>query len=381
MSLRSVSFAPVGRGPDRAWRGRLPADRGRRALFCPAIRYGGAAFLIWYGARNLYSALRSPGRCGGSRRRIHRASQQTLAMCLALTWLNPHVYLDTLMLLGAISTRFPGQESVVRFRSDDRLVPLFLCAWLWRANICGPSSRARRSWRVLEALIAGHDVGDRLEADHGAMRGGTSGAFSRPPSCQSHPWLDDVEPSSDLSPPKADRISASRRQTILAPASCDLRCLPRIAAYEGGAAECSHKDAPSPRVAVKIDTRREPCPPPRSKWWETNQPPSHCRDRPGRAPVDPPCLGGHCRLSDCGRPRRRLRRAPHRHQHRQRQAPVELAPLAPAGNQAQRPVPAADRPDRRGHRRDDARSSGRSGGCAGHALALQTKGDSRRQPA
>ena len=36
---------------------------------------------------------------------------QTLAMCLALTWLNPHVYLDTVMLLGAISTRFPGEQA------------------------------------------------------------------------------------------------------------------------------------------------------------------------------------------------------------------------------------------------------------------------------
>ncbi len=78
--------------------------------FLPAMRYGGAAFLIWYGARNLYSALRSSeALMAGDARSSSLA--QTLSMCLALTWLNPHVYLDTLMLLGAISTRFPGQEA------------------------------------------------------------------------------------------------------------------------------------------------------------------------------------------------------------------------------------------------------------------------------
>ena len=100
---------------------------------------------------------------------------------------------------------------------------------------------------------------------------------------------------------------------------------------------------------------------------------THRRDRAGRAPVDPSCLGRHCRLSHRGGPRRRLRRAPHRHQHRQRQAPVEFAPLAPAGDQAQRAVPAADRPDRRGHRRDDAGSGRRSGERAGHGAGPSDK--------
>ena len=74
------------------------------------MRYGGAAFLIWYGARNLYSALRSSQALKAEDTRSSSLAQ-TLAMCLALTWLNPHVYLDTVMLLGAISTRFPGQET------------------------------------------------------------------------------------------------------------------------------------------------------------------------------------------------------------------------------------------------------------------------------
>jgi L-lysine exporter family protein LysE/ArgO len=54
-------------------------------LFVPAMRYGGAAFLIWYGARNLYSALRSFKALAPADARSSSLAQ-TLATCLALTW-------------------------------------------------------------------------------------------------------------------------------------------------------------------------------------------------------------------------------------------------------------------------------------------------------
>ncbi|EFG9152936.1 LysE family transporter, partial [Escherichia coli] len=76
----------------------------------PVMRYGGAAFLIWYGVRSMRQALQSSGALAvaeGPGGNVGR----TLAACLALTWLNPHVYLDTVVLLGTISTRFPGFEA------------------------------------------------------------------------------------------------------------------------------------------------------------------------------------------------------------------------------------------------------------------------------
>jgi len=120
--------------------------------FLPAMRYGGAAFLIWYGARNLYSALRSSKVIeGGDAKSVSLA--QTLAMCLALTWLNPHVYLDTLMLLGAISTSFPGQE--VSFASGAMTGSFAFFFWLgYGAKWLRPVFTSPTAWRVLEALIA-----------------------------------------------------------------------------------------------------------------------------------------------------------------------------------------------------------------------------------
>ena len=78
----------------------------------PVMRYGGAAFLIWYGARSLRSALRSNASLKVRGQGGPTPLAPALLACLALTWLNPHVYLDTVILLGSISTRFPGAEHV-----------------------------------------------------------------------------------------------------------------------------------------------------------------------------------------------------------------------------------------------------------------------------
>lgn len=120
--------------------------------FVPAMRYGGAAFLIWYGARNLRSALRSSEALAAGDARASSLAQ-TLAMGLALTWLNPHVYLDTVMLLGAISTRFPGQEA--SFASGAMTGSfLFFFSLGYGAKWLRPIFASPSSWRALEALLA-----------------------------------------------------------------------------------------------------------------------------------------------------------------------------------------------------------------------------------
>ncbi|MGQ4443423.1 LysE/ArgO family amino acid transporter, partial [Streptomyces violaceoruber] len=67
-----------------------------------AVGWIGGAFLLCYGAlaaRRVFrpsGALRADGAAAGSRRRA-------VLTCLALTWLNPHVYLDTVFLLGSVA--------------------------------------------------------------------------------------------------------------------------------------------------------------------------------------------------------------------------------------------------------------------------------------
>src|SRR6476469_5710133 len=71
------------------------------------LRYGGAAFLCLYGLRAARQAWR--GVDAGLQTRAGAASLgATVASVLAMTYLNPHVYLDTVLLLGTVGAQQPG---------------------------------------------------------------------------------------------------------------------------------------------------------------------------------------------------------------------------------------------------------------------------------
>jgi len=118
----------------------------------PVMRYGGAGFLIWYGIRSLYSAVTASGALEtGSDRPV--SFRRTMTICLALTWLNPHVYLDTVVLLGTVSTRFPGQQLAFALGAVTGSF-LFFFALGYGARWLRPLFSSPAAWRVLEAVIA-----------------------------------------------------------------------------------------------------------------------------------------------------------------------------------------------------------------------------------
>ena len=81
-------------------------------------KFGGAAFLIGYGLLAARRAWR-PSALTPSESAPARLIQ-VVVTCLALTWLNPHVYLDTVVLLGALGQRAPRRPVAVRHRCRDR---------------------------------------------------------------------------------------------------------------------------------------------------------------------------------------------------------------------------------------------------------------------
>ncbi len=119
----------------------------------PVMRFGGAAFLAFYGFKNLMSAVRSHGALDVSAANGASPLMPTLVACLAITWLNPHVYLDTVVLLGTISTQFPGREAQFATGAMTASFAFFFslgygAAWL-RPVFAKPTA-----WRLLEAGIA-----------------------------------------------------------------------------------------------------------------------------------------------------------------------------------------------------------------------------------
>lgn len=118
----------------------------------PLLRYGGAAFLAFYGLRSLRSAV-----SGNNALTVGGDAEQSLTAalltCLALTWLNPHVYLDTVVLLGSISTRYPGQGLAFAAGATSASF-LFFFSLGYGARLLRPLFARPAAWRMLDGLIA-----------------------------------------------------------------------------------------------------------------------------------------------------------------------------------------------------------------------------------
>lgn len=119
----------------------------------PAARYAGAAFLTWYGCRNALSAWQ-----GSSALRTHGDHERTtlaatLTTCLSLTLLNPHVYLDTIVLIGTISARYGAQAWFFWLGAVSGSFIFFFCLG-YGARFLRPLLATQHAWRILDGLIA-----------------------------------------------------------------------------------------------------------------------------------------------------------------------------------------------------------------------------------
>lgn len=114
-------------------------------------RYGGAAFLLVYGMISFYNAIRVDHGLQPSEIRSNSAWQSALT-CLAFTWLNPHVYLDTVVLLGSVSTQF--SEQLNWFTAGAMLSSfVFFFSLGYGAALLRPVFSQARAWRVLDVII------------------------------------------------------------------------------------------------------------------------------------------------------------------------------------------------------------------------------------
>ena len=114
-------------------------------------RYGGALFLFAYGLLSFYRALKLQQGLEPSTISSNSAWQSALT-CLAFTWLNPHVYLDTVVLLGSVSTQF--DDDVHWFAIGAMTASfVFFFALGYGARLLRPLFADARSWRILDFLI------------------------------------------------------------------------------------------------------------------------------------------------------------------------------------------------------------------------------------
>ncbi|MFY1897754.1 LysE/ArgO family amino acid transporter [Achromobacter xylosoxidans] len=117
----------------------------------PVLRYGGALFLLAYAARSLRSALHNHGSLTPSGRQAAGLGA-TLATCLAFTWLNPHVYLDTVVLLGSISSQYEGHKAAFALGAMAASFTFFFTLG-FGARLLRPVFASQAAWRALDVLV------------------------------------------------------------------------------------------------------------------------------------------------------------------------------------------------------------------------------------
>ena len=116
----------------------------------PTMRFGGAAFLVVYGALALRNAWRG-GQSLTQEGQQTTSLRRTLAICLALTWANPHVYLDTLGLMGAVSLDFDNRLAFALGGMSASTV--FFFALGYGARLLAPIFARPVAWRWLDLII------------------------------------------------------------------------------------------------------------------------------------------------------------------------------------------------------------------------------------
>ena len=116
-----------------------------------AALWGGFVFLSIYGLRSLYSAF-SASHTLTSGDEEARGAAKTALLTLAFTWLNPHVYLDTALLLGSVSTKFGERAGLFGVGAMCASFAFFFSLG-YGARFLAPLFKKPAAWKILEFFV------------------------------------------------------------------------------------------------------------------------------------------------------------------------------------------------------------------------------------
>lgn len=128
----------------------------RAGYLLDAARWFGVCFLLWYAAGALRRARRVESMPDIASSDVGESRRGVIGRAVALTWLNPHVYLDTVLLLGSIA----ATHDAVPAGRWWFAVGAALASAVWfnalgfGARLLAPVLARPRSWQVLEFCLA-----------------------------------------------------------------------------------------------------------------------------------------------------------------------------------------------------------------------------------
>ena len=115
------------------------------------MTYFGALFLLVYGSLAFYRAWRPEGLTAGKVKTM--SLQAAIMTTAALSLLNPHVYLDTVILLGSIGGQLPGNQPGWFALGACVASMLWFLTLVWGGKVLAPWFASASSWRKLDILV------------------------------------------------------------------------------------------------------------------------------------------------------------------------------------------------------------------------------------
>ena len=113
-----------------------------------------AIWIAWYGLTHARYAIKSLDKHFGKFIPKQLTINQTLITLIILTFLNPHVYLDTVILLGMVSLQYKELELLAFGWGACFASIIFFCVLGFGASAMSSFFSNRLAWRFLDLLIS-----------------------------------------------------------------------------------------------------------------------------------------------------------------------------------------------------------------------------------
>lgn len=116
-------------------------------------KYFAIIFLLFYGALSLKSAFK-PKALEDADNKSVSSVKRTILLLLALSLLNPHVYLDTVILLGSIASQQPADQQIFFALGAIAASFVWFFTITYGSRLLAPFFRKQSSWRIIDCSVA-----------------------------------------------------------------------------------------------------------------------------------------------------------------------------------------------------------------------------------
>ncbi|MGI4776331.1 MAG: LysE/ArgO family amino acid transporter [Janthinobacterium lividum] len=121
--------------------------------FLYVTRYGGAAFLFCYGARAFYSSYKNDEGIAINSLDKKRPLIPTMMILLGVSFLNPHTYLDTMVLIGSVGAHLSGPARVLFIGGATSASLFWFIILCYGARYLAPYFQKNNTWRIFNFFV------------------------------------------------------------------------------------------------------------------------------------------------------------------------------------------------------------------------------------